>query len=115
MKKPSGLKSHKPELLSLSCPNEKPVRKIINNSGLLRLESGCTAMTTSTTLTGITIHKTSEEYIYNPEISLNLTNISPTMDKFSNFSPITREKLRHQHNQPWEKLHNGQPLREIEE
>ena len=37
------------------------------------------------------------------------------MDKFSKFSPITIEKLRHQHNQPWEKLHNGQPLREIEE
>ena len=51
----------KPELLSISCPNQKPVRKIINNSGLLRLGNGCTAMTTSITLTGIAVYKTKEE------------------------------------------------------
>ena len=76
--------TNKPELLSISCPNQNPVRKIINNSGLLRLGNGCTAITTSTTLTGIAVHKTNEEYIYSPVISLNLTNISPTMENFQN-------------------------------
>ena len=71
--KPSKLQysASKPGLLSISCPNQKPVRKIINNSGLLRLGSGCTAMLTSATLTGIKVYQTSEEYIYSPEISLN--------------------------------------------
>ena len=91
----AGLYSkNKPELLSISCPNQKPVRKIINNSGLLRLGSGCTAMTTSITLTGITVYKTNEEYIYSPEISLNLTNISPTMAKFPKFLTLTTQELQ---------------------
>ena len=107
--------TNKPELLSISCPNQKPVRKIINNSGLLRLGNGCTAMTTSTTLTGIAVYKTNEEYIYSPEISLNLTNISPTMEKFPKFTPITIQELRIQYNHNSEKVHNGQPLKEIEE
>ena len=48
--------TNKPELLSMSRPNQNPVRKIINSSGLLRLGNGCTAMTTSTTLTALKFH-----------------------------------------------------------
>ena len=56
-----------------------------------------------------------EHYSDSLEISLNLTNISPTMEKFPKFTPITIQELRIQYNHNSEKLHNGQPLKEIEE
>ena len=46
---------------------------MLTNSGILRLSAGCIARTEHTTLIGTQINVNSEEFIYNPGFSLNIS------------------------------------------
>ena len=71
----------KPEPISITCKRGRKEKGHITNSGILRLRAGCIARTEQTTLIGTQINVNSEEFIYNPGFSLNISEISPIIYK----------------------------------
>ena len=70
-----------PEPISSTGKKGKTEKGHITNSGILRLSAGCITRTEQKTLIGIQINVNSEEFIYNPVFSLNISEISPTIYK----------------------------------
>ena len=70
-----------PEPISITCKKGKTEKGHIMNSGILRLHAGCIARTEHTTLIGTQIIANSEEVIYNPRFSLNISGVSPIILK----------------------------------
>ena len=90
-------------------------KSYLSNSGLLRLGTGCTARTKCTTLTGTTINKRTEEYIYYPNFTFNITGILPKLDtiqQLPQIKPFTWEKS---HIGKWKRLQTDESLSTIEE
>ena len=70
-----------PEPISITCKKGRTEKGHITNSRILRLSAGCIARTEQTTLIGTQIIVNSEEFIYNPGFSLNISEISPIIYK----------------------------------
>ena len=75
-------------MVSINCVKGKLEKGHLKNSGILRLGTGCTARMKHTTLTGTQINKKTEEYIYNPNLTFNITEILPKLDTIQQLPKI---------------------------
>ena len=77
-----------PEPISITCKKGRTEEGHITNSGILRLSVGCITRTEHITLIGTQINVNSEEFIYNPGFSLNISEVSPIIHKTMYISRI---------------------------
>ena len=104
-----------PKPISINCVRGKIEKGYLSNSGLLRLGTGCTARTKYTTLTGTHINKRTEEYIYNPNFTFNITEILPKLDRIRQLPKIKPFTWQKSHIGNWKRLHTDESLSTIEE
>lgn len=65
----------KPEILQIICGNAKIKLLTINGTGILYLKGNCVGKTNFVTLPGMEIIMSKEQYLYQPELSLNINKI----------------------------------------
>ena len=104
-----------PEPISTTCKKERTEKGHITNSGILRLHAGCTAKTEHTTLIGTQINVNSEEFIYNPGFSLNISEISPTIYKTMHIPSMRSFLWETEKYEKLKNLHTEESLSTIEE
>lgn len=103
------------ETMTITCPDNYERRIKISGFGLLRLGNTCVGRSSYITITGGSIQNTGIEYLYQPDLSLNISTIIsnttdldniPILDEF-----LTKDELFQ--TTKWD-LSEGTPLSEIE-
>ena len=87
----------------------------LSNSGLLRLGTGCTARTKYTTLSVTQINKKAEEYIINPNFTINISEILPKLDTIKQFPELKSFTWEISQIANGKKLHTDESLSSIGE
>ena len=105
----------KSEPISITCKKGRTEKGHITNSGILRLSAGCIARTEQTTVIGTQINVNSEEFIYNPGFSLNISEISPIIYKTMHIPKIKSFFWETEKNEKLKNLHTEESLSTIEE
>jgi hypothetical protein len=78
----------KPTTVQILCPGEQHELKLLNGIGILQLKPRCSARQGHVTLPGMTTLGTTVEFLYLPNIHLNITSIdSDALLKFQTLSP----------------------------
>ena len=76
----------KEETVRITCPGEIYYTPTIKGTGMLRLANGCSARTHTVELPDNQDQTAKAQYIYNPDVGLNITNIHPELWQYTNLS-----------------------------
>lgn len=71
-----------PETAQLICSKRQRKDLILKGSGILQISPNCIVRTDSVTLTALQIFKDPTEYIYKPQINLNISELSPGLAEY---------------------------------
>ena len=69
----------KEETIRITCPGETYFTPTIKGTGILRLANGCSTRTRSVELPDNQDQTTKAQYVYNPEVGLNITVMHPEL------------------------------------
>ena len=79
-----------PELAHLICSKTPDQKYILEKTGLIQMAPGCSLKTESATIPAITLKEDPQEYLYETQLSLDLTELSPIISKHRDYldSPL---------------------------
>lgn len=104
------------EVITIACANDYEKRLKISGFGLLRLGNSCVARSSCVTLTSTTIQDTGIEYLYQPDLTLNISMITPNITDSDNLLLLNEFLLKDELFQQtkWDDLSEGTPLAQLE-
>ncbi|XP_076545983.1 uncharacterized protein LOC143305633 [Osmia lignaria lignaria] len=79
----------KPESVQLICNGMKDDIITIEGTGIFQLRAGCIAKTTHETLIGMQHLESLEQYFYQPNLLLNISEFSPQIHRYKEIKPLT--------------------------
>ncbi|CAK9834484.1 hypothetical protein ANTRET_LOCUS11142 [Anthophora retusa] len=76
------------ETLQILCENQGNTLISIQGTGIIELNPDCIAKTRTTILIGIRTFTSTEQFYYNPNLLLNISEISPKIGQYHSIKPI---------------------------